>query len=279
MASSGDSDAKTLAELRAKIDRIDEAMHLMLIDRSTVIEALIAAKGTARTGAAFRPQREAEMMRRIASRHTGVLPLATAEHLWREIITTFTYMQAPFRVVVDLGADHVAMHDLARFAFGFSVELVVAGGPEDVIRRVAASGCDLGLIPRAAPGTWWRSLSATSGPRLMALLPFIAQEGRIAGAPAFVISPPLAEPTPADLRVVAARWTSAGAVKLPAELAVLASVADGFGTELLVAADRTVADETLAAAGLHDIASVGGIARGIDADGGSDVLRAGKITP
>jgi hypothetical protein len=32
----------------------------------------------------------------------------------------------------------------------------------------------------------------------MALLPFIAQEGRIAGAPAFVVSPRLTEPSPAD---------------------------------------------------------------------------------
>ena len=54
MAANGDSDARTLAELRAKIDRIDEAMHRLLIDRGTVIEALIAAKGTARSGAAFR---------------------------------------------------------------------------------------------------------------------------------------------------------------------------------------------------------------------------------
>ncbi len=271
MAATGDSAARTLAELRAKIDRIDEAMHQLLIERGTVIEALIAAKGTARTGAAFRPQREAEMMRRLAERHSGVLPLATAEHLWREIITTFTFLQAPFRVFVDLGDDHAAMHDLARFAFGFSVEMIIADGPADVVRRVAETGLDLGLIPQSRNReAWWRGLS-DDGPRIMALLPFIAQEGRIAGAPALVVSPRLADPSPADLRVVAARRAN-GALRLSSSAAI---IADSGAGELLVAVEPGVSDAALAEMGLEDIAGVGAMARGITIDGPASLLRAG----
>lgn len=270
MAATGESAARTLAELRAKIDRIDEAMHQLLIERGTVIEELIAAKGTARTGAAFRPQREAEMMRRLAARHSGVLPLATAEHLWREIITTFTFLQAPFRVFVDLGDDHAAMHDLARFAFGFSVEMIIASGPTDVVRRVAETGLDLGLIPADRNReAWWRGLS-DDGPRIMALLPFIAQEGRIAGAPAFVVSPRLTEPSPADLRVVAARADHAP--RLGPDVAILADTGTG---EFLLATPPGLPETALAAMGLMNIAGVGGIARGITIDGPASLLRAG----
>ena len=46
---------RRLAELRAEIDRIDEAMHQLLIERGEIIESLIAVKGTQETGAAFRP--------------------------------------------------------------------------------------------------------------------------------------------------------------------------------------------------------------------------------
>jgi chorismate mutase/prephenate dehydratase len=271
MAATGDSAARTLAELRAKIDGIDEAMHELLMERGTVIEELIAAKGTARSGAAFRPQREAEMMRRLAERHSGVLPLATAEHLWREIITTFTFLQAPFRVFVDLGADHAAMHDLARFAFGFSVEMIIANGPADVLGRVAETGLDLGLIPADRNReAWWRGLS-DNGPRIMALLPFIAQEGRIAGAPAFIVSPRLTEPSPADLRVVAATATN-GAPRLSPAAAVLA---DNGAGEFLVAVDSDIFDAALAAMGFSDIVGVGGIARGITIDGPTSLIRAG----
>ncbi len=72
-----------LQVIRSRIDRIDEAMHRLLIDRSEVIAELIEIKGTAEPGAAFRPGREADMMRRLVQRHEGTLPLTTVEHIWR----------------------------------------------------------------------------------------------------------------------------------------------------------------------------------------------------
>ena len=124
MSDTGESDARTLAELRDKIDAIDAEMHRLLIARGEVIDSLIRTKGTSRPGNAFRPGREADMMRRLVARHEGALPLATVEHIWREIITTFTRMQAPFDVAMDVSVEPERMRDLARFYFGFSVELV-----------------------------------------------------------------------------------------------------------------------------------------------------------
>ena len=43
---------QSLAELRAEIDRIDEAMHRLLIERSDIIGRLIRAKRTADQGSA-----------------------------------------------------------------------------------------------------------------------------------------------------------------------------------------------------------------------------------
>ena len=42
------------------------------------------------------------MMRRLVQRHKGILPLDTAESIWRVIIATFTHVQAPFSVHADL---------------------------------------------------------------------------------------------------------------------------------------------------------------------------------
>ncbi|PIK70598.1 hypothetical protein CS379_23815, partial [Methylobacterium frigidaeris] len=66
-----------LAALRADIDRIDSAMHDLLMERGRIIDRLIAVKKTSASGSAFRPGREASMMRAIAERHTGLLPLDT----------------------------------------------------------------------------------------------------------------------------------------------------------------------------------------------------------
>src|SRR5882672_3490997 len=115
------SNAPSLADLRRDIDRIDETMHGLLMERGEIIDRLIAVKQTQETGSAFRPAREAEMMRRLVERHKGILPLDTAESIWRVIIATFTYVQAPFSVHADLSAGEAAMRDTERFHFGFKI--------------------------------------------------------------------------------------------------------------------------------------------------------------
>ncbi len=45
----------TLADLRREIDRIDAAMHALLIERGEIIDRLIAVKKTQEIGSAFRP--------------------------------------------------------------------------------------------------------------------------------------------------------------------------------------------------------------------------------
>src|SRR4029079_7181147 len=64
----------TLADLRREIDRIDESMHRLLMERGEIIDTLIATKKTAESGSAFRPAREADMMKRLVERHKGLLP-------------------------------------------------------------------------------------------------------------------------------------------------------------------------------------------------------------
>src|SRR2546423_5065506 len=129
----------TLADLRREIDRIDEAMHRLLMERGDIIDTLIATKKTAESGSAFRPAREADMMRRLVERHRGILPLDTAESIWRVIIATFTYVQAPFSVHAALSAGEAAMRDSARFHFGFTVPFVTHMGASGVVSAAAAS--------------------------------------------------------------------------------------------------------------------------------------------
>src|SRR3954451_23094725 len=98
------TDQPSLADLRADIDRIDEEMHALLMRRGDIIDRLIAVKRTEESGSAFRPAREAAMMRRLVDRHRGILPLDTAESIWRVIIATFTYVQSPFSLHADLSS-------------------------------------------------------------------------------------------------------------------------------------------------------------------------------
>src|SRR6266576_3924934 len=184
-------EAPSLAELRREIDRIDEAMHGLLMERGEIIDRLIAAKQTLESGSAFRPAREAQMMRRLVDRHKGTLPLETAESIWRVIISTFTYVQAPFSVHADLSAGDAAMRDSARFHFGFTVPFVPHMGTESVVAAVSTSKGDLGLVPAfsvAGAGAWWSALEFDTAPKVIARLPFVERADHPAGVPVFVVS-------------------------------------------------------------------------------------------
>src|ERR1700742_4661476 len=111
----------SLEVLRKEIDTIDEQVHRLLMARGDIIDRLISVKQTQEVGSAFRPAREAEMMRRLVMRHRGILPLDTVESIWRVIISTFTFVQAPFSVHADLSSGETAMRDSARFHFVFTV--------------------------------------------------------------------------------------------------------------------------------------------------------------
>jgi chorismate mutase len=181
----------SLASLRQEIDRLDEAMHGLLMQRGEIIDRLISVKHTQESGSAFRPAREAEMMRRLVQRHKGILPLDTAEGIWRVIISTFTYVQAPFCVHADLSAGDATIRDSARFHFGFTVPFIGHVGAAGVVAAVAASKGDLGIVPAfdlAGSGPWWSALELETAPKIIARLPFIEREDHPAGLPVFVIS-------------------------------------------------------------------------------------------
>jgi chorismate mutase-like protein len=192
-----------LQVVRSRIDAIDAEMHRLLIDRSSAVAELIRIKGTETHGAALRPDREADIMRRIAQRHEGRLPLATVEHIWREIVTVFAAMQAPFGVVAGPSRDALAMRDLARFNFGFSVPIETAETNEAAAARVAASQRDVAIIAADADDRWWDTLAGSNAPKIFAKLPFIESPDRPDGLSAYVIGPPLKDAFLPDIRVLA----------------------------------------------------------------------------
>ncbi|HVV93386.1 MAG TPA: chorismate mutase [Hyphomicrobiales bacterium] len=194
------SSPPNLAELRREIDRIDDALHMLLMERGAIIDRLIAAKGTADSGIAFRPLREAEMMRRLVGGHEGRLPATTVEHLWRAIISIFTHLQAPYAVHVD-GSAGFALLDEARYQVGFDVPLVHEVGAAEVVAAVAKSAGDLGLValvPNAAP--WWEGLGADA--EISARLPFLVTPAR-PGTAAVVVTRPLGDAAVREVQVFA----------------------------------------------------------------------------
>src|SRR5437763_7544962 len=241
MANASRSKTPSLAELRREIDRIDEAMHGLLMERGEIIDRLISVKQTQETGSAFRPAREADMMRRLVDRHKGILPRDTAEGIWRVIISTFTYVQAPFSVHADLSAGDAHMRDSARFHFGFTAPFVAHMGAAAVVAAVSASKGDIGLVPAfatAPAAAWWNALEFDSAPKIIARLPFVERDDHPAALPVFVVSRAAADAMVKEVEMWSVRvagWSAKAAKALGPSTEVIAVPDKAFdGAALLV---------------------------------------------
>jgi len=257
------SQAPTLTNLRKEIDRIDVAMHQLLIERGEIIDRLIAVKKSQETGSAFRPAREAEMMRSVVKRHKGILPLDAAEGIWRVIISTFTYVQAPFSVHADLSAGDALMRDSARFHFGFTVPFVAHMGAAAVVAAVSVSKGDLGLVPAfavPAAGAWWSALEFDAAPKIIARLPFVERSDHPAALPVFVISRVAADAMATEAAMWSVRvsgWGVAAAHALSTQADYIAVPDRAFdGAALLITLPAGVALEAISAALVKTGASV-----------------------
>lgn len=192
--------ATPLAELRAEIDALDDAMHALLQRRADVVARLAEsrAKGSAPV---FRPGREAQVLRRLLGRHEGPLPPAAVVRLWRDIFAASIGLQDTLTVAVHAGPG-TETERLAREHFGALTPLRLLPSPASALAAVAGGDAALAVLglPREeepAEAVWWTGLDS---PRLQvgARLPFWSGSGTDPIAEALVVMPGAPDPSGAD---------------------------------------------------------------------------------
>lgn len=250
-----------LQAFRHRIDALDEKIHHLLVERAHAAAALSAAQGAIGPAVPLRPDREADMLRRLALRHEGPLPLASVEHVWREMMGTAARLQAPFRVVVGPAADAVAMRELTRFHFGFAVPVEDAESNEAAIARTRDRE-HVAVIAIDAEEAWWNALAGAAAPKVVAKLPFMELPGRLHRATAYVVAV-LDDGHANDIRL----YGLDDAPRLGAAVARLggAIVACRHRRSLVELPSAVTLDELRAASGaaLADSADLGGFAQPI----------------
>jgi chorismate mutase len=186
-----------LSALRARLDDLDDKIHDLLMDRARVVE------GVARSGktAAFRPGREAAILRRLLARHTGKLPAQTLVRMWREMLAGTTAMQTAVTVAVFDPSPGGAVTANAREHFGFLTPIVAHVSPAAALEAVRTGAATVAVLPfPAGPSAWWSDLTARE-PRLhvIARLPFwTARPDHAPGADTLVVGPIAPDASGAD---------------------------------------------------------------------------------
>lgn len=164
-----------LSKLRQEIDAIDDALHDLVMRRTSLVGRIIDAKndGTSR----FQPAREAQILRRLVDRHDGPFPRAALIRIWREIIAASLRLQGPFSVAAYAHSDEIACRDLAREHFGYTTPITSYQSSRAVVNAVGEGTATVGVLPmpeenETAP--WWPALLAypAGRPTIVARLPF-----------------------------------------------------------------------------------------------------------
>ena len=180
----------TLADLRRRIDELDDALHDILIERAGIVETVGALKQRDATPP-LRPGREAQIIHRLLARHRGAFPKATLVRLWRELLAGTIAIQVDLQIAVYAWMS--GLWDLARDHYGSQTAMSGFRSAGEVLRALGDGRAMLGVLPM--PGqqdgeAWWRFLVGSDAPvlRVIARLPFGARgNARADGGDALVV--------------------------------------------------------------------------------------------
>ncbi len=134
-----------LKPLREKIDSIDAQILDLLNQRACVAQEVGHVK--AETNApVFRPEREAQVLRRVAERNPGPLDSRDVQTIFREIMSSCRALER--RVVVAyLGPAGTFSEQAVYQQFGHAVEGLPCGSIDEVFRAAEAGTADFGVVP------------------------------------------------------------------------------------------------------------------------------------
>jgi len=147
--------ANELDRLREEIDRLDDRMLETLNERAKLARAI----GTLKVGQAYRPEREAAVLKRIKEKNQGPLADETVALLFREIMSACLALERPVTVSY-LGPKGTFSETAAMKHFGLAAEGAPTPSIDEVYRAVQSGAADFGVVPveNSTEGAVGRSL-------------------------------------------------------------------------------------------------------------------------
>ena len=150
-------DDRSLDQVRADIDAIDREMQSLISRRAKcaqrVAEIKLADVQAAREAGDdqaevvyYRPEREAQVLKRIIERNEGPLEGETVAHIFREIMSACLALEKPLQVAF-LGPEGTFTQAAAIKHFGHAAVCVPQGTIDTVFAQVESGECNYGVVP------------------------------------------------------------------------------------------------------------------------------------
>ena len=135
-----------LDQLRDRIDELDEKIQTCLNERAACAQQVAEAKQNNDDRVFYRPEREAEILRRVRERNKGPLPDDEMVRLFREIMSACLALEQPLTVAY-LGPQGTYTQAAAHKHFGHSAHFKPLAAIDEIFREVEACSADYGIVP------------------------------------------------------------------------------------------------------------------------------------
>ena len=140
------ADDGPLAELRGKIDAVDERIQGLINERARYAKEVGVIKGLKHTAEFYRPEREAQVLRSVVKRNKGPLRDDEMVRLFRELMSACLAQEEPLKVAY-LGPEGTFTQSAVLKHFGHSVHALSVPTIDEVFHEVESGTADFGVAP------------------------------------------------------------------------------------------------------------------------------------
>lgn len=132
-----------ILRIRDRIDAIDAEVLALISERARCAREIGHLKGES---AVYRPEREAQVLRRLLQLNPGPLPPSAVQHLFTEVISACRALEKTMRIAF-LGPQGTYSEEAARKQFGGAAEPEPCASIGEVFRRVESGFAGYGVVP------------------------------------------------------------------------------------------------------------------------------------
>jgi len=136
-----------LSQIRQRIDEVDRQIHALINERARYAQQVGISKGELAAAVDYyRPEREAEVLRRVLERNDGPLHDEEILRLFREIMSACLAQQEPLKVGF-LGPEGTFTQSAVFKHFGHSARALPFNTIDEVFQEVEGGLADFGVVP------------------------------------------------------------------------------------------------------------------------------------
>jgi chorismate mutase/prephenate dehydratase len=135
--------SEQLKQHRDQIDAIDEQVLLLVNQRATLARQIGSLKDD---GVIYRPEREAQVLRRLQANNTGPLSNEAVSNIFRAVMSNCRALEKELTIAF-LGPLGTYSEEAALKQFGLGRGAVVCGSIDEVFRTLEANQADYGVVP------------------------------------------------------------------------------------------------------------------------------------